>query len=756
MWPRGTTLLLAAGLCAVPAARAQTGLRNADFEEGPVGQLPPGWSVPTAGYTAVTTDVRAHHGQHCARLSSDQTQDQAPFGNLMQSIDATPFRGQRVRLKAAVRLVMGGFDDKTQLWLRVDRADGQVGFFDNMGERPIRNVRWEYYEIVGDVADDAQSVNLGLILMRNGQVWLDDVALEIIGPAPTTQMQGPRPLTGRALDNLVAFTRLLGYVRFFHPSRETAEVDWESFAIRGVQAIEDAQDAAELAGRLEQIFRPIAPTVRVFPTGEQPPMPAGLAPPKDADALGITTWRHRGVQLGPQSKVYRSHRAQEMALNGDVPKGMPDPAEPFVAELGGGVSGLVPLALWMNRAGTLPWADRTETAATASAPTVQSGDNRATRLADIALAWNVFQHFYPYFDVVETDWAAVLRTALTSAATDADQRAFLDTLRRMIAELHDGHGNVHHESDVRPATLPLLWDWVAGQLVVTHVDESVGVGQLQPGDIVVEIDGRDAADVLAAAEQFISAATPQWKRHRGLQEIARGAADEEVTLKIAAADGQTRTVTLSRSIRPEPLREPRPEKVAELRPGIMYVDLDRCPDEDFEQALPRLEQARGIVFDLRGYPSKLSTVVIAHLIDEPVTSAQWLVPKVTRPDREQMEYHSSNWTVTPLKPRLTGKVAFVTDGRAISYAETYLGIIEHYRLAEIVGGPTAGTNGNVNPFTLPGGYRVTWTGMRVLKHDGSRHHGVGIRPTAPVARTIAGIRAGRDELLERAIEVVSP
>ena len=38
----------------------------------------------------------------------------------------------------------------------------------------------------------------------------------------------------------------------------------------------------------------------------------------------------------------------------------------------------------------------------------------------MALAWNVFQHFYPYFDVVQADWPAELRRALSSAATDED------------------------------------------------------------------------------------------------------------------------------------------------------------------------------------------------------------------------------------------------------------------------------------------------------------------------------------------------
>jgi C-terminal processing protease CtpA/Prc len=84
-----------------------------------------------------------------------------------------------------------------------------------------------------------------------------------------------------------------------------------------------------------------------------------------------------------------------------------------------------------------------------------------------------------------------------------------------------------------------------------------------------------------------------------------------------------------------------------------------------------------------------------------------------------------------------------------------MGIVEHEKLGEIVGATTAGTNGNVNPFTLPGGYHVMWTGMKVLKHDGSRHHGVGIRPTVPVSRTREGVAAGRDEVLEKGIEVVS-
>src|SRR5262249_6862845 len=60
----------------------------------------------------------------------------------------------------------------------------------------------------------------------------------------------PRPLTTRGLENLVAFTRLLGYVRHFHPSDEAAAADWNAFAIKAVDEVEDAKNAADLSQRL--------------------------------------------------------------------------------------------------------------------------------------------------------------------------------------------------------------------------------------------------------------------------------------------------------------------------------------------------------------------------------------------------------------------------------------------------------------------------------------------------------------------------
>jgi len=82
-------------------------------------------------------------------------------------------------------------------------------------------------------------------------------------------------------------------------------------------------------------------------------------------------------------------------------------------------------------------------------------------------------------------------------------------------------------------------------------------------------------------------------------------------------------------------------------------------------------------------------------------------------------------------------------------------MVEKYRWADTVGTVTAGDNGSRNWSELPGGWTIHWTGQRVLKHDGSPFHGVGVKPTVEVRRTIEGIAAGRDEVVERAVELES-
>ncbi|MEW6735080.1 MAG: S41 family peptidase [Acidobacteriota bacterium] len=597
------------------------------------------------------------------------------FGNLMQFVDATPYRGKRLRYRAAVRAEVNGVGNQAQLWLRVDRNGNQMGFFDNMDDRPIKANEWREYEIVGEIANDAQAIYLGCFLLGKGKALIADVSLEVIG------------------DN--------GSVKVPLKNSDFSE------------------------GKIDE-------------------------PPK---AWMVAAPARFSIKLNEDST--RINKRCASIVGEELKFDFPDPAKPFIADLGGGISCMVPLALYADSKATIPRASAAEYPLTKQAGFIPSGDDRATRLAAVAIAWNIFQHFYPYFDVVKTDWSAVLRETLTAAATDTGQVAFLTTMRRMVAQLHDGHGGVYHRSDIRGFVPPFIWDWVENKLVVTYVAAEAATS-LRPGDVILKVNGRSVAEIITEWEALISGATIQWKRYNALQRnILAGLEGSEINLEIQRQQGSPTVITLRRTIHFTKIKEPRPEKITEIRPGIFYLDLDRINDGDFNQVLTKLVDAKAVIFDLRGYPRDISTLPIQYLTDKPVRSARFLVPQVKLPDHQQMIFDDNSWELTPLQPRLKGKIAFIIDGRAISYAETYMGIIEHYKLAEIVGSPTAGTNGNINIFMAPGEYQIVWTGMKTLKQDGSQHHGIGIQPTVPVFRTMPGVVAGQDELLDRAIQVVS-
>jgi C-terminal processing protease CtpA/Prc len=197
------------------------------------------------------------------------------------------------------------------------------------------------------------------------------------------------------------------------------------------------------------------------------------------------------------------------------------------------------------------------------------------------------------------------------------------------------------------------------------------------------------------------------------------------------------------------------DSIREIESGIWLVDLNRAPMNEIDAALDRLASAKGVIFDLRCFPNNHG--VLRHLIDEPIRSARWNIPDIVYPDQERIFGWdtSGRWNIAPKAPRIRGKVVFLISGMPISYGESVLAIVEHYRLGELVGQTTPGTNGNTNLVFLPGGYRFVWTGMKVLKHDGSQHHLIGIRPTVPLERTLKAVLDGRDEYIEKALELIS-
>jgi C-terminal processing protease CtpA/Prc len=74
--------------------------------------------------------------------------------------------------------------------------------------------------------------------------------------------------------------------------------------------------------------------------------------------------------------------------------------------------------------------------------------------------------------------------------------------------------------------------------------------------------------------------------------------------------------------------------------------------------------------------------------------------------------------------------------------------------ATVVGSTTAGADGNASRFALPGGFSSMISGIGVFYPDKKPTQRIGIIPDVEVRPTIAGIRSGRDEVLEAALRQI--
>jgi len=768
---------------------------NSGFEEGPAGALPSGWSVPTEGFKAETVTKDAPEGKQCARLSRSGAMPKG-FGNLMQSLDAAEFRGKQVSLSAMIRMERTIPGAQAQMWVRVDREGGEQGFFDNMDERPIRSAKWKTYTTLVDVAEDAATIVFGVLIVGvPAAVLVDDVKLEATGKPAAKVGELPagsvaaRPLSERGLSNVMAAARLAGYLRFFYPGSEAEGVAWDGFTLALIEKAEGTRSDEELAKVLGDAAAPIARYVQVW-SGQEAARPAAAL--EQVPSADVTAWRNVGVQLDMESvqgrTTYSSKRVRERVGEAKQ-RGLMPAGTAHQREIAPGVWCRVPVTLYCDERGQTGGPNGAGLVIKPARPEgfVSSGADRGVRLSAVALMFNVGQHFFPYFGSseqageklnpveVNSDWGGAFAVALRRAAADVDEKAFLDTLSEFVAALRDGHGSVNHPKLWYTDVLPLSWAWAEQPNAAANLamGERAGYGQLvvtadyrevKRGDVVTSIGGVKVEALARELSTRISAATPAWRDTQLLTWLAVRPIKGDVELVVrSGAAGADRKVTVP-TVGPadnQPKHAPfaLPEQGAEIAPGVVYVDLNGLGNEALIAVMPKVVAAKAVVFDLRGYPGEAGFSVLEHLTTKSQTSLRMEIPRVVMPDRVASVLTGvPPWKIKPRKPHIDAsstRVVFLSGNGSISYCESVLSVVESLKLGTIIGQRTAGTNGDIIPFTLPGGYLAGFTGLRVTKDDGRTHHGVGVVPSVEVTVTAAGIKAGRDEVIEAAVKWIS-
>lgn len=373
--------------------------------------------------------------------------------------------------------------------------------------------------------------------------------------------------------------------------------------------------------------------------------------------------------------------------------------------------------------------------------------------------WNVIEYYAPNRSLTLHPWDEVLSTYIRLVGAETDPVRFSRLYMRLIRELNDGHAYAPIEMLFGQRMLP-VWPLQAdGRLFVGHSDDRA----LKRGDEVVAIDGEPISERLELLREYASrsneASLRQALRYYGLctrcdtAEVVRRRAGVCDTLRVATVPYGS----VSPLYDPAQLEQP-PFRLLADSVGYIYAGtFSREYLAEVGQTLPR---TRALIIDLRTYPLNVDGALIAlaaqSLCTEPVVAWQTLHQTLALPGlffrQEQWLDNGFEGGAAQCTEPYKGRVILLVDEITQSNPEFQAMAFQSCPQTLTIGSPTSGANGSIVWIPLPG-QMTSFSGIGALYPDGTQTQTVGVRLDVEVLPTAEGLQAGRDEVLERALEL---
>jgi C-terminal processing protease CtpA/Prc len=302
--------------------------------------------------------------------------------------------------------------------------------------------------------------------------------------------------------------------------------------------------------------------------------------------------------------------------------------------------------------------------------------------------------------------------------------------------------------------------------VITQVlDPEAAQAGVRAGDIVKKIDGETVLDRFKREARYVAASTPQALGATLMTRILDGPEGSTAALTIEDASGNRKDVNVKRSASfLAALEIQRAGEAVKLLPGnIGYADLQRLTSADVDGLLEKFRAAKAIVFDARGESHDISERLAARLTEQRDAPAAVLTgPLTMAPDVPQsgVATQSSSFFLVQTIPNSTewkykNKTVMLIDERTIGQAEHAGLYFEAANKTTFIGSPSAGADGEVTSFVVPGGVTISFSSHDVRQVNGGKLQRLGLQPAVSVSPTIKGVRDSRDEVLEKALEYLA-
>ena len=388
------------------------------------------------------------------------------------------------------------------------------------------------------------------------------------------------------------------------------------------------------------------------------------------------------------------------------------------------------------------------------------------RLLSLYRYWNIIEYYFPYKYLIDEDWDDVMKEFIPKFVHAENEQEYRMTALELIARIDDTHANIWKTGSAieeywGKKFAPAILTFVEGKPVVTgyYQEEHGKSSGLEIGDVITKIDGKTIEEILEVQLKYVPASNYETQLRDMALKLLR-TNEESLTVEIER-DGELESLEVAVFTKnnlgvdqfslarngTEPFQLLESNSIAYLYMGGFFSSYLK----DYQS---EIDKSKGLIIDLRSYPADFGVFEIG----------EYLLPE----SREFAKFSNGNlehpgfFTMTPPmqvgednEEHYKGKIVILINEITQSSAEYHAMAFRTAENAIVIGSTTAAADGNISFLTLPGGIETSITGIGVYYPDGTETQRVGIIPDIYVTPTIEGIKEGRDELLEKAIEIIN-
>jgi len=399
--------------------------------------------------------------------------------------------------------------------------------------------------------------------------------------------------------------------------------------------------------------------------------------------------------------------------------------------------------------------------------------NAGYRLLGLFRLWNALKYFSPYIDIIDGNWNEILAEHIPIMLEGDDRLSYELTLMSLASRLNDAHvffssslGNNRHsrfDNIFGRFVPPTIFTEVEGRLVVfeqvfiPHYEHTLALG-----DVVLKVNGISIDKIVTEMLQYVSYPNEEkalfylnWylilRQHTSdipmRIDVLRG--NIEMTLEVETVNRRQHEMAFLMSF-PTATYEFLENNIGLINPSA------RNQEESAQHVMKYFANTDGLIVDLRQYPNSFLVFELAeYLVEEAKHFATLTTPSQSIPGvflNLVREYSGGLRGLYENAYLYKNNVVILMDERTMSAAEYAVMSLRNGSNVTVMGSNSIGANGNIVSLPLPGRVTMNFSGLGVFTLEGGQTQRIGLSPDIYVRRTIAGIRDGRDELLEAAIE----